>query len=84
MALFSRNSLPHRSTLSRFLTTPDQPTVEALRALFLEDLVARTAQTYPSEGLWDRLGHHWLVADVDGTKQAARFFRRGDAPGHNE
>src|SRR6266516_5641767 len=23
-------------------------------------------------GLWDRVGHHWLVTDVDGTKQAAR------------
>ncbi len=72
MALFGRNSLPHRSTLSRFLAALDQPTVEALRALFLEDLVVRTAQTFPPGGLWDRLGRHWLVMDVDGTKQAAR------------
>ena len=34
MALFGRNQLPHRSTLSRFLIALDQPTVEALRALF--------------------------------------------------
>ncbi len=47
MALFGRELLPHRSTLSRFLAALDQPAVEALRALFLEDLVARTAQTFP-------------------------------------
>ena len=72
MALFGRNSLPHRSTLSRFLAALDQPTVEALHTLVLEDLVGRTCQTFPPGGLWDRLGSHWLVVDVDGTKQAAR------------
>ncbi len=41
MALFERNRLPHRSTLSRFLATIDQPTVEAFRALFQQDLLAR-------------------------------------------
>jgi hypothetical protein len=34
MALFGRDQLPHRSTLSRFLAALDQPTVEALRTLF--------------------------------------------------
>ncbi len=72
MALFGRKSLPHRSTLSRFLAALDQPAVEALRSLFLADLVMRTGQTFPPGGLWDRLGHHWLIMDVDGTKQAAR------------
>lgn len=72
MALFGRKNLPHRSTFSRFLAALDQPPVEALRALFLEDLVVRTAQTFPPGGVFDRLGHHWLVMDVDGTKQAAR------------
>jgi hypothetical protein len=33
MALFGRERLPHRSTLSRFLAALDQATVEALRAL---------------------------------------------------
>src|SRR6266700_5263604 len=33
LALFERNLLPHRSTLSHFLATLDQPTVEALRTL---------------------------------------------------
>ena len=41
MALFGRERLPHRSTLSRFLAALDQAPVEALRALFLEDLLAR-------------------------------------------
>jgi len=41
MAFFGLDRLPHRSTLSRFLAALDQTPVEALRALFLEDLVAR-------------------------------------------
>jgi hypothetical protein len=72
MALFGRQNLPHRSTLSRFLAALDQPCVEALRTLFHEDLVARSPQTFPPGGLWDRFGRHFLVIDVDGTKQAAR------------
>jgi len=55
MALFGRHTLPHRSTLSRFLAALDQPTVEAWRVLFQEDLVARTAQSLQPGGLWDRL-----------------------------
>jgi hypothetical protein len=43
MALFGRERLPHRSTLSRFLAVLDQGPVEALRTLFLEDLIARPA-----------------------------------------
>jgi len=34
--------------------------------------VARTPFGSPPGGLWDRQGKHWLVIDVDGTKQAAR------------
>src|SRR6266487_2315494 len=56
MALFGRKNLPHRSTLSRYLSALDQPTVEALRALCLGDLLQRTAQTFPPGGLWDRQG----------------------------
>jgi len=40
MALFGRDRLPARSTLSRFLAALDQTPVETLRALFLEDLLA--------------------------------------------
>jgi hypothetical protein len=73
MALFGRQRLPHRSTLSRFLAALDQATVEALRTLFLQDLLARplVKEEQPG-GLWDRQGTHYLVFDVDGTRQAAR------------
>ena len=55
MALFERHQLPRRSTLSRFLAALDQPTVEALRTLFQEALLARTPFASPG-GLFDRLG----------------------------
>lgn len=41
VALFGRNRLPHRSTLSRFLAALDQAPVETLRTLFQKDLLAR-------------------------------------------
>lgn len=41
MALFGRDRLPARATLSRFLASLDQAAVEALRTLFLQDLLAR-------------------------------------------
>ncbi len=72
MALFGRATLPHAATLSRFLAALDQESVEILRTLFQEDLVARTAFASPPGGVWDRLGSHWTVVDVDGTKQAVR------------
>lgn len=71
MALFGRNQLPHRSTLSRFLAALDQPTMEALRTIFQKDLLARSPFSSPG-GLFDRRGAQWLVVDVDGTRQAAR------------
>jgi hypothetical protein len=74
MAIFGRNHLPHRSTLSRFLAALDQSTMEALRALFQEDLLAR--KPFPSPGgLFDRREVQWIVVDVDGTRQAARHVR---------
>ena len=72
MALFGRADLPDPATLSRYLAALDQPCVEALRTLFLEDLLARSPFGTPPGGLWDRLGQQWLLIDVDGTKQAAR------------
>jgi hypothetical protein len=72
MALFGRDQLPARSTLSRFLAALDQAPVEALRELFLEDLCRRPLSKEQPGGLWDRQGTHWLVFDVDGTRQAAR------------
>jgi hypothetical protein len=72
MALFGRADFPDPATLSRYLAALDQPCVEALRTLFLEDLLSRSPFGTPPGGLWDRLGGHWLLIDVDGTKQAAR------------
>ncbi|HEU5373937.1 MAG TPA: hypothetical protein VFV38_00715, partial [Ktedonobacteraceae bacterium] len=73
MALFGRASLPAASTLSRFLAALPTEPVEALRTLFLEDLLARHLSTEEqSAGLWDRQGNRWMVFDVDGTREAAR------------
>jgi hypothetical protein len=73
MALFGRERLPHRSALSHFLSALDQAPVEALRALFLEDLLARPLEKQEQAGgLWDRQGRNWQVFDIDGTWQAAR------------
>ena|SRR5258706_11532213 len=41
MALFDRDRLPTRSTLSRFLAALTEVPVEALRTLFLDDLLSR-------------------------------------------
>src|SRR5205807_4331047 len=74
MALFGRNKLPSRSALSRFLEAIDQPTVEALRSLFQEDLLARPLAEGEEQraGLQDRCGMLWNVFDGDGARQAAR------------
>jgi hypothetical protein len=41
MALFERDWLPARSTLSRFLASLTEAPVEVLRSLFLDDLLSR-------------------------------------------
>src|SRR5260370_576181 len=66
-----RQDLPDRSTLSRFLASLDQASVEALRTLFLAGLVARTPFPSPG-GVSDRRGNRWWIMDLDGTKVAAR------------
>jgi hypothetical protein len=73
MALFGRDRLPARSTLSRFLASLTLSPVEALRELFLTDGLSRPlGKEKQAGGLWDRTGTHWLVFDVDGTREAAR------------
>src|SRR5215472_5367647 len=73
MALFGRTRLPAASTLSRFLAALPAEPVEALRTLFLEDLLARRlSPEEQASGLWDRQVNRWLVFDVDGTREAAR------------
>src|SRR5258708_820084 len=73
MALFGRDRLPARSTLSRFLASLDQAAIEALRTLFLKDLLARPLHTEEQRAwLCDRQRSRWVVFDVDGTREAAR------------
>lgn len=73
MALFGRDRLPARSTLSRFLAALTTEPVEALRALFLEDLFGRERDFEQQPcGLTDRAGNLWKVFDIDGTREAAR------------
>lgn len=73
MALFNREQLPSRSALSRFLASIPPAAVEALRTLFLEDLLARPFTKERQRGeLLDRAGGQWEVFDIDGTREAAR------------
>ena len=71
IALFGREHLPARSTLSRFLAALTSEPVEALRTLFLSDLLARPLDKEKQlGGLWDRQGTQWVVFDVDSTQRA--------------
>ncbi len=73
MAVFERDRLPSRSALSRFLAALTPEPVEALRTLFLKDLLKRRADVEPQPcGLSDRTGKLWKVFDSDGTREAAR------------
>src|SRR5260370_8616782 len=72
MGLFGRSQLSHRATLSRFLAALDEPFVEALRSVFLQDALARLRPEAEVGGLWDRLGSRWIVFDLDAPLQAAR------------
>jgi len=73
MALFERDRLPSRSALSRFLAALTETSVEALRTLFLDDLLSRPlTPDKQTGGLADRTGRSWTVFDIDGTREAAR------------
>src|SRR6266705_1240291 len=73
MALFDRDQLPARSTLSRFLAALTEAPVEALRTLFLDDLLSRPISNEKQTGsLVDRTNNTWVVFDIDGTREAAR------------
>ncbi len=73
MALFNREQLPSRSALSRFLASFTPAAVEALRVLFLEDLLTHLLTKEGQRGeLRDRAGGQWEVFDIDGTREAAR------------
>ncbi len=73
MALFERDRLPSRSALSRFLAALTEAPVEALRTLFLDDLLSRPLfSDKQTGGLVDRAGNARVVFDLDGTREAAR------------
>jgi hypothetical protein len=73
MALFGRDQLPARSTLSHFLAALSQAPVDALRTLFLDDLLSRPLNNDKQTGdLMDRTGNTWVIIDIDGTREAAR------------
>src|SRR5258708_36037371 len=73
MALFDRERLPSRSALSRFLASLTWGATEALRTLFLADLLARPLDNERhTRTLVDRAGNEPVVFDIDGTPEAAR------------
>ena len=72
MGLFGRKSLPHRSSLSRFLADVDRPCVEAFRTLFEQQAFAEGWTSETIGGIFDRQGRRSIVFDVDATRQAAR------------
>src|SRR5438270_11894134 len=53
MALFARRCLPHRSSLSRFLTAVGRPGLEAFRTLFEKHSFADGWTAESIGGLWD-------------------------------
>src|SRR5260221_9613285 len=63
---------PSRADLAALTEAP----VEALRTLFLDDLLSRPLSSDSTEkqigGLTDRAGNTWVVFDLDGTREAAR------------
>src|SRR5260370_7299500 len=73
MALFDRDQLPTRSTLSRFLAALTSEPVEALRTLFLDDLLSRPLANDSNEtqtgGLVHRPGNASLAFDIHGTPE---------------
>jgi hypothetical protein len=72
MALFGRRCLPHRSSLSRFLSDVDRPCLEAFRTLFEQQSFAEGWTSETIGGIFDRQGRRSIVFDVDATRQAAR------------
>jgi hypothetical protein len=77
MALFGRSSLPHRSSLSRFLADVDRPCLEAFRKLFEQSSFAEGWTPETIGGIWDRQGRRYLVFDVDATRQATKGASAG-------
>jgi hypothetical protein len=67
-----RKGLPHRSSLSRFLSDVDRPCLEAFRTLFEQQSFAEGWTSETIGGIFDRQGQRCIAFDVDATRQAAR------------
>jgi hypothetical protein len=80
MALFERSTLPHRSTLSRFLAALDTSCLDALRTVFSTSSFAWGWTQETIGGLWDRSGRRYLVFDIDATREAARQRKLPSGP----
>jgi hypothetical protein len=72
MARFERETLPHRSTLSRFLAAVDSSCLDALRTTFATSSFVWGWTRETIGGLWDRAGQRYLVFAIDATREAAR------------
>ena len=72
MALFERGTLPHRSTLSRFLAAIDSSMSGGLAESVCTSSFVWGWTQETIGGLWDRAGQRYLVFDIDGTREAAR------------
>ena len=69
-ALWSRDRVPARCTLSRFLCAMKKEAVEALREILFVDLCEKGLSGPQVGGLWDRRGQQHVVLDADGYSQA--------------
>lgn len=72
MALFERDQMPHRSSLSRFLADVTPACLDAVRQQFVQASFCWGWTNETIGGIWDRTGARYLVFDIDGTREAAR------------
>lgn len=72
LSAWQRQQCPVASTVSRFLSAIEVPTVEQLRTLFAADLLEHGFDCDHKGGIQDRTGERYWVFDVDGTHQVAR------------
>ncbi|MBN8564994.1 MAG: hypothetical protein J0L70_31275 [Leptolyngbya sp. UWPOB_LEPTO1] len=72
LSVWQRQQCPVASTVSRFLSAIEGPSVEQLRTLFEADLLEHGFDCDHNGGLLDRTGERYWVFDVDGTHQVAQ------------
>jgi hypothetical protein len=72
MSQWGRDRCPSASSLSRFLGSVGASAVESLRRLFESDLQRNSVRVKQEVGMFDRVGEHSVVFDIDGTVCAVR------------